>query len=119
VRRVRKKLKKFLFNNRDVFALSANDLCGVIRRIIEHSFNVDPSTIPRKQKLQKMSEDKVEGARAEVKRILSVRVIREFTYPEWLANTVMVKKEMENGECALNSWISKKLVQRMSFPCHG
>jgi hypothetical protein len=39
-----------------------------------------------------MSEDKVEGAQNEVKRLLSVGVIREVTYLEWLANTVMVKK---------------------------
>jgi hypothetical protein len=26
----------FLFNNRDVFAWSANDLCGVNRYVIEH-----------------------------------------------------------------------------------
>jgi hypothetical protein len=39
-----------------------------------------------------MSDDKAEGARNEVKRLLSAGVIREVTYPEWLANTMMVKK---------------------------
>jgi hypothetical protein len=39
-----------------------------------------------------MSDDKAEGARNEVKRLLSASVIREVTNPEWLANTVMVKK---------------------------
>jgi hypothetical protein len=39
-----------------------------------------------------MSDDKAEGARNEVKRLLSASVIREVTYPEWLANTDMVKK---------------------------
>jgi hypothetical protein len=39
-----------------------------------------------------MFEDKAEGAKAEVKRLLSVRVIREVAYLEWLANTVMFKK---------------------------
>jgi hypothetical protein len=90
-----KALLKFLFNNRDVFAWSANDLCGVNRDVIEHSLNVDPTIRPRKQKLRKMSHDKAEGARNEVKRLLSARVIREVTYPEWLANTVMVKKANE------------------------
>jgi hypothetical protein len=32
-----KALIKFLFNNKDVFAWSANDLCGVNRDVIEHS----------------------------------------------------------------------------------
>jgi hypothetical protein len=39
-----------------------------------------------------MSEDKPKGARAEVKRLLCAGVIREVTYPKWLANTIMVKK---------------------------
>jgi hypothetical protein len=85
-------LLRFLFNNKDVFAWSANDLCGVYRDVIEHSLNVDPSFRPRKQRLQKMSDDKAEGARNEVKRLLSAGVIREVKYPEWLANTVTVKK---------------------------
>jgi hypothetical protein len=53
-----KTLLKFLFNNKDVFAWSTNDLCGVNRDVIEHSLNVDPTIRPRKQKLRKMSDDK-------------------------------------------------------------
>jgi hypothetical protein len=68
----------------------------VDRRIIEHALNVDPSARPHKQKLRKMSEDKAEGAKAEVKRFISAGVIRAVAYPEWLANTIMVKKS--NGK---------------------
>jgi hypothetical protein len=66
-----KTLLRFLFNNKDVFAWSANDLCGVNRDVIEHSLNVNPAIRPKKQKLRKMSDDKTEGARNEVKRLLS------------------------------------------------
>jgi hypothetical protein len=76
-----KTLLRFLFNNKDVFAWTANDLCGVNGDVIDHSLNVDPSFRPRKQRLRKMSEDKAEGARNEVKRLLSAGVIREVTYP--------------------------------------
>jgi hypothetical protein len=79
-----------------VFSWSANDLCGVDRTIIEHALNVDPSIRPRKQKLRKMSEDKVKGVKVEVKGLLSTGVIREVAYLEWLANTVMIKKS--NGK---------------------
>jgi hypothetical protein len=82
-------LLRFLFNNKDVFSWSANDLCGVNGDVIKHSLNVDPAIRPRKQNLRKMSNDKAEGARNKVKRLLNARVIREVTYPEWLANTVM------------------------------
>jgi hypothetical protein len=88
----KKTLLRFLFNNKDIFASSANDLCGVNRDVIEHSLNVDPAIRPMKKKLRKMSDDKAEGARNEVKMLLSAGVIRQVTYPEWLANTVMVKK---------------------------
>jgi hypothetical protein len=110
-----KTLIRFLFNNKDVFAWSANDLCGVNRDVIEHSLNVDPFFRPRKQRLRKMSNDKVEGARNEVKRLLSAGVIREVKYPEWLANTVMVKKAKAYGECVLTSQILTRPVQRTNF----
>jgi hypothetical protein len=57
-----------------------------------------------------MSDDKAEGAPNEVKRLLSAGVIREVKYPEWLANTVMVKKAMANGGCVLILLISTRLV---------
>ena len=43
-----KTLLRFLFNNKDVFTWSANDLCGVNRDVIEHSLNVDLAIRPRK-----------------------------------------------------------------------
>jgi hypothetical protein len=48
-------LKRFLFHNKNLFAWSANDLCGVDKIIIEHALNVDPNNRPQKQKLRKMS----------------------------------------------------------------
>jgi hypothetical protein len=72
--------------------ITANDLSGVNRDGIEHSLNVDSAIRPRKQRLRKMSDDKTEGARNEVKRLLSAGVIREVTYTECLANTIMIKK---------------------------
>jgi hypothetical protein len=111
-----KTLLRFLFNNKDVFAWTANDLCGVNRDIIEHSLNVDPSFRPRKQRLRKMSEDKAEGARNEVKRLLSAGVIREVTYPEWLANTVMVKKANGKWRMCIDFTDLNKACPKDEFP---
>ena len=85
-------LVTFLRSNRDVFAWSAKDLCGISRDIIEHALNVDPSVKPRKQKLSKMSEDRAEGAKSKVNRLLEAEVIRPIKYPERLANVIMAKK---------------------------
>ena len=93
-------LLEFLNKNKDVFAWSANDLRGVSRDIIEHKLDIDPKIKPKKQKLCKMSHDKVTAVKAEVQRLLDAKVIREVKYPTWLANTVLVKKKMVNGECA-------------------
>jgi hypothetical protein len=111
-----KTLLRFLFNNKDVFAWAANDLCAVNRDIIEHSLNVDPSFRPRKQRLRKMFEDKAEGARNEVKRLLSVGVIREVKYPEWLANTVMVKKANDKWRMCIDFTDLNKACPKDEFP---
>jgi hypothetical protein len=111
-----KTLLRFLFNNKDVFTWTANDLCGVNRDVIEHSLNVDPSFRPRKQRLRKMSEDKAEGARNEVKRLLNASVIREVTYLEWLANTVMVKKANGKWRMCIDFPDLNKACPKDEFP---
>jgi hypothetical protein len=109
-------LLKFLFNNKDVFAWSANDLCGVNKDVIEHSLNVNLAIKPRNQKLRKISDDKAEGARSEAKRLLSAGVIREVTYPEWLANTVMVKKANGKLRMCIDFTDLNKACPKDEFP---
>jgi hypothetical protein len=111
-----KTLLKFLFNNKDVFAWSVNDLYDVNRDVIEHSLNVDPNVRPRKQKLRKMSDDKAEGARNKVKRLLNAGVIREVTYSEWLANTVMVKKANGKWRMCIDFTNLTKTYPKDEFP---
>jgi hypothetical protein len=89
-------LVKFLNKNKDVFAWSAKDLQGVDRDIIEHTLETDEKIASKKQKLRKMSEEKVKAVEAEVQRLQDAKVIREVLYPVWLANTVLVKKK--NGK---------------------
>jgi hypothetical protein len=89
-------LLSFLDKNSDVFAWSTSDLVGVSRDVIENQLQVSPNARPKKQKLHKMAEEKVEAAKVEVWRLLDAGFIREVTYPEWLANVVMVKKK--NGK---------------------
>jgi hypothetical protein len=50
----------------------------------------------KKQKLRKMSEEKVKAVEAKVQRLQDMKVIREVMYPVWLAKTVLVKKK--NGK---------------------
>jgi hypothetical protein len=71
-------------------------LVGVSREVIKHKLQVSPHAKPKKQKLHKMSEKKVEATKAEVQRLLDAGFIKEVIYPQWLANVVMVHKK--NGK---------------------
>jgi hypothetical protein len=55
-------LLSFLDKNSEVFAWRSSDLIGVRRDIIEHKLEVNPSTRPRKQRLRKMSNEKIVAA---------------------------------------------------------
>jgi hypothetical protein len=55
-------LIRILNKNKDVFAWSAKDLQGVDRDIIEHTLKIDEKIPPKKQRLRKMSEEKVKAA---------------------------------------------------------
>jgi hypothetical protein len=76
------RLVQFLQKNIDVFAWSTKDLTGVDRSFIEHRLNIDPSVKPWRQKLIKMSDDKVVAVKSEVQRLLDATVIREVMYPK-------------------------------------
>jgi hypothetical protein len=105
-----------LLHNKVFFAWSTNDSCEVDRSIIENALNVDPSIKTRKQKLCKMSNNKAEGAKAKVKRLLSARVIREVVYPEWLANIVMVEKSNSKWRMCIDFTDTNKACQKDEFP---
>jgi hypothetical protein len=63
-----------------------------------------------------MSNDKAEGARNKVKRHLSAGVIREVTYPEWLANTVMVMKANGKWRMCIDFTDLNKACPKDEFP---
>jgi hypothetical protein len=109
-------LLQFLDKNSDVFAWSTSDLIGVNRDIIEHKLQVNPSMKSKKQKLRKMSDEKVEAARAEVQHLLDVGFIREITYPELLANFVMVRKKNRKWQMCTDFTNLNKCCPKDDFP---
>jgi hypothetical protein len=63
-----------------------------------------------------MPDDKAEDARNELKRLLSASVIREVTYPEWLANTVIVKKANGKWRMCIDFTDLNKACPKDEFP---
>ena len=86
----------FLIQNVDVFAWSPYEVPRVDPEFIVHKLNVDPSVPPKKHKPRRLAKKHVEAVKTEVQRLKEVRVIREIYFPEWLANTLVVKKK--NGK---------------------
>ena len=86
----------FLIQNVDVFAWSPYEVPEVDPEFIIHKLNVDPSFLPKKQKPRRSTKEHVEAMRSEVRRLKEAGAIREAFFPEWLANTVVVKKK--NGK---------------------
>ena len=63
---------------------------------IVHKLNVDPSFPPKKQKLKRSAKEHVEAVRQEVGKLKEAGAIKEIFFPDWLANTVVVRKK--NGK---------------------
>ena len=85
-----------LIQNVDVFAWSPYEVPGVDLEFIVHRLNVDPSFPPKKQKPRRSEREHIEAVRSEVQKLKEVGAIKEIYFPEWLANTVVVKKK--NGK---------------------
>jgi len=54
---------KFLKQNDDIFAWSPNDLKGVPRELMEHSLHTSPKIKPKKRKLRKLAEERIQGSK--------------------------------------------------------
>ena len=90
----------FLRRNVDVFAWDAYDAPGVDPSLICHHLNVNPSSIPKKQPPRRPSKEHASAVRDEVAKLKRAGAIKEVFYPEWLANTVVVRKKPGSGESA-------------------
>ena len=89
----REELVEFLKRNIDVFAWNTYKAPGVDPDFICHHLNVNPLTTPKKQSPRRPSKEHAEAVRQEVTKLKQAGAIKEVFYPEWLANTVVVKKK--------------------------
>ena len=89
----REELIEFLKQNIDVFAWNTYEAPGVDPEFICHNLNVNPLVTPKKQLPHRPSKKHAEAIREEVAKLKQAGVIKEIFYPEWLPNTVVVKKK--------------------------
>jgi len=81
-----------------VFAWNAYEAPRVDLSFICNHLNVNPSITPKKQSPRRPSKEYADIVKDEVMKLKQSGAIKEVFYPEWLANTVVVKKK--NGKVA-------------------
>ena len=92
----KEELVEFLKRNTDMFAWDACDTPGINPALICHHLNVNPSINPKKQSHWRPSREHAKAIREEVMKLKHAGAIKEVFYPEWFANTMVVKKK--NGK---------------------
>ena len=90
------RLLALLKEYQDVFTWTPYEASGVDSEFACHELNVSPEYKLVVQKARRTAPQHAEAVREEVDRFLKIGTVREVLYPQWLSNTVVVKKK--NGK---------------------
>ena len=114
--REKEELLAFLRRNIDVFAWNAYEGSRVDPSFIFHHLNVNLAILPRKQPLRRSSKEYFDAVKKEVNRLKQARAIKEVFYPEWLTNTVVVKKKNRKWRICVDFTDLNKACPKDPFP---
>ena len=114
--REKEELIMFLKMNIDLFAWSAFEAPGVDPNFICHHLNVNPSVIPKKQPPQHSSKNHYDVVKDEVIKLKQARAIKELFYPEWLVNTIVMKKKSGRWQVCMDFTNLNKACLKDPFP---
>ena len=112
----REQLVEFLRKNVDVFAWDAYEAPGVDPNFICHHLNVNPSINPRRQPPRHPSREHAEAIKNEMIKLKRAGVIKEVFYPQWLANTMVVKKKTRKLRVCVDFTDLNKACLKDLFP---
>ena len=99
-----------------VFTWDACKAPGINLDFICHHLNVNPAITPRKQPPKRSSKDHYEAVKEEVTKLKRIKAIKEAFYPEWLANTVVVKKKNSKWQVCVDFTDLNKTCLKDPFP---
>ena len=106
----------FFRKNVDVFAWDAYEAPGVDPNFICHHLNVNPSITLKRQLPLHPSKEHTEAVKNEVTKLKQARAIKEVFYPQWLANTVVVKKKTGKWHVCVDFTDLNKACPKDPFP---
>ncbi|XP_073120815.1 uncharacterized protein [Henckelia pumila] len=110
------KLKILLGRNLDVFAWGDEPLPGIPHKYALHHLRVDPKMRPMKQNKRAFDPEKNRHIAAEVEKLLAAKYIRPVSYPNWLANVVLVPKPEGKWRLCIDFTYLNKACPKYLFP---
>ncbi|XP_075663198.1 uncharacterized protein LOC142632734 [Castanea sativa] len=89
---------------------------GINPEVICHHLNINPHATPRQQPPRRASQEHAEAVKEEVGKLKQAGAIKEIFYPEWLANTVVVKKKNGKWRVCIDFTDLNKACPKDPFP---
>ncbi|RVW15502.1 Retrovirus-related Pol polyprotein from transposon 17.6 [Vitis vinifera] len=86
-------MQNILRQNHDIFAWAHSDMKGIHPSIASHRLNTFSTARPVRQRIRRFHLERQTVIRNEIDKLLEAGFIREVSYPDWLANVVVVPKK--------------------------
>ena len=114
--REKKEILAFLRKNIDVFAWNTYEVPRVDPELICHHLNVNLTVLPRKRPPRRSSKEHSDIVKEKVNKLKRAGAIKEVFYPEWLANTGIIKKKSGKWWVCVDFTDLNKTCPKDSYP---
>ena len=91
-------------------------MLGIPREVTEHTLKIHLGSKPVKQRLCRFDEEKRRAIGEEIAKLLVAGFIREVHHPEWLANSVLVRKKSGKWRMCVDYTGLNKACPKDPFP---
>jgi len=113
---IRDAIIQLLFEYKDVFAWSYDDMPGLSVDLVVHKLPTHPDFPPVQQKRRKFKPDVSEKIKEEIMKQLNANVIQTIRYTTWLANVVPVPKKDGKTRVCVDYRDLNKASPKDNFP---
>jgi hypothetical protein len=90
-------------------------MLSILRKVTKHALRIKPGSKPVQQCLRCLDEKRTTIS-VEIAMLLAARFIKEVYHPEWLANTILVKKKNGKWRTCVDYTCLNKTCPKDPFP---